>query len=260
MGPARRSANPAIATRPPPRQKTANENRLLATLPAHEYDRILPLLDVIPLKLKEVLHKPGDPVNHVYFPGGGFCSVLTVLEDGDMVEVATVGREGMVGVSAITNGAAPEPSVTMVQAEAPLCYRMATGAFCQEMERRGAFSTVVARYAQAFVGFVMQSTACNAVHSVEQRLARWLLTAQDRVERNQFPLTQEFVAMMLGATRPTVTVVAGTLQRAGLITYHRGHVTIVDREGLERASCECYRTATALLNAVISQSVVEIVA
>jgi Mn-dependent DtxR family transcriptional regulator len=96
----------------------------------------------------------------------------------------------------------------------------------------------------------MQSTACNAVHSVEQRLARWLLTAHDRVERNEFPLTQEFVAMMLGATRPTVTVVAGTLQRAGLITYHRGHVTIVDRAGLENASCECHRVAAALLAAV----------
>lgn len=97
---------------------------------------------------------------------------------------------------------------------------------------------------------VMQSTACNAVHSVEQRLARCLLMAQDRVGGNEFPLTQEFVAMMLGATRPTVTVVAGTLQRAGLSTYHRGHVTVVDRKGLEEASCECYRAATDLLQAV----------
>jgi CRP-like cAMP-binding protein len=252
MGPARRSKNPASATRPPPQRRTANPNRLLAALPPEDYDRIAPLLDLIPLKLKAVLHKPGEPVNHVYFPGGGFCSVLTVLEDGDMVEVATIGREGMVGVSAIMNGDAPEPSITMVQAETSVCYRMATAAFTHEMERRGAFSAVVARYAQALVGFVMQSTACNAVHSIEQRLARWLLTAQDRVERNEFPLTQEFVAMMLGATRPTVTVVAGTLQRAGLITYHRGKVSVVDREGLESASCECYRTAAALLSGAVN--------
>ncbi|HWW82523.1 MAG TPA: Crp/Fnr family transcriptional regulator [Vicinamibacterales bacterium] len=254
MGRARRSTNPASATRPPPSKKAVNPNRLLAALPLDDYARIAPLLAVVPLKLKEILHKPGDPVDHVYFPGGGFCSVLTVLSDGDMIEVATIGREGMVGTSAIMNGAAPEPSVTMVQAETLQCYRMATGAFCQEIERRGVFSVIVARYAQALIGFVMQGTACNAVHSIEQRLARWLLTAQDRVDRNEFPLTQEFVAMMLGATRPTVTVVAGTLQRAGLITYHRGRVTVVDREGLERASCECYRVAAALLKSVISPS------
>src|SRR6185436_13582130 len=110
------------------------------------------------------------------------------------------------------------------------------------------------RFSQALVGFIMQSTACNAMHSVEQRLARWLLMAQDRMGRDDFPLTQEFVAMMLGASRPTVTVVAGTLQKAGLITYHRGRVTIVDREKLESASCECYRTATELLRAVTDSS------
>jgi len=113
------------------------------------------------------------------------------------------------------------------------------------------FFKLLARYSQALVGGIMQSTACNAVHSIEQRLARWLLMASDRVGKNEFPLTQEFVAMMLGATRPTVTLVAGTLQRAGLIKYHRGHVTVVNRTGLEAASCECYRTATKLLQNVV---------
>jgi len=155
----------------------------------------------------------------------------------------------MVGMSAVLD-AGPIPSLAMVQAEMDVCYRMTTGAFRTEMDRRGPFHALMTRYAQALVGFVMQSTACNAVHSVEQRLARWLLMAHDRVERNEFPLTQEFVAMMLGATRPTVTGVAGTLQRAGLITYHRGRVTVVDRTALERASCECYRTATKLLHNV----------
>ena len=130
---------------------------------------------------------------------------------------------------------------------------MSRADFRREMDQRGAFYELIAKYLHAFYGVVAQSTACNAVHSVEQRLARWLLMAHDRVGRNDFPLTQEFVAMMLGATRPTVTVVAGTLQRAGLITYHRGHVTIVDREKLESASCECYGAATALLKRVTAK-------
>jgi len=234
---------------------TTSENFLLAALPAEVFDRIKPALDVIPLTLKDVLHKPGEPIEHVYFPGSGFCSVLTVLEDGSMVEVATVGREGMVGVSAVLRGDACDPSATMVQVDSDVCYRMSAHAFGAELDRRGEFSAILGRYAQAFLGFVMQSTACNAMHSIEQRLARWLLMAHDRVERDEFPLTQEFVAMMLGATRPTVTVVAGTLQRADLIAYQRGRVTIVDRRRLERASCECYRTATALLSGATKRAI-----
>jgi len=166
-----------------------------------------------------------------------------------MVEVATVGREGMLGTSAVFNGD-PSPSAAMVQTETDTCYRMPANVFREEMNRKDAFQDLMVRYAQALSGFIMQSTACNAVHSAEQRLARWLLLAHDRVGKNEFPLTQEFVAMMLGVSRPTVTVVAGTLQKAGLITYHRGHLTIVDRERLEAASCECYETATAPLKNV----------
>jgi CRP-like cAMP-binding protein len=235
------------ASRPPPR------NHLLASLPSADFDRLASTLDVMPLELKRILHKAGDTVEHVYFPGGGFLSVLTVLEDGGRVEVATIGREGVAGLPAAMDGGDPSPSETLVQAEMDTCYRMSRTNFRREMDRRGAFYELIAKYMQAFYGVVAQSTACNAVHSVEQRLARWLLMAHDRVGRNDFPLTQEFVAMMLGATRPTVTVVAGTLQRAGLITYHRGHVTIVDREKLELASCECYLAATALLKRVTAQ-------
>ena len=234
------------ATRPPP------INALLAALPSADYARIAPTLSVIPLKLKETLQKAGEVVQQVYFPGGGFISVLTVLEDGRMVEVATVGREGVAGLPAALNGD-PSPSEAFVQAESDTCYRMPTTAFRMEMDRGGPFSELITRYLHALFGLVMQSTACNAVHSVEQRLARWLLMAQDRVGANDFPLTQEFVAMMLGVTRPSVTVVAGTLQKAGLITYRRGHVTIVDREKLEEASCECYRAATDLLNRVTAK-------
>src|SRR5438034_4675888 len=233
------------SNRPPP------ANNLLAALPADDYARLAPTLGIIPLKLKRFLHKPGEAVDQVYFPGGGFASVVTVLKDGSMVEVATIGREGMLGMSAALSRE-PSPAATMVQAETDTCYTMSAEAFRKEMDRRGAFYDLLTRYGQALIGFIMQSTACNAVHSVEQRLARWLLMAQDRMGTEEFPLTQEFVAMMLGATRPTVTVVAGTLQRAGLITYHRGRVTILDREKLESASCECYRAATELLQAVTS--------
>ena len=127
---------------------------------------------------------------------------------------------------------------------------MNVDAFRREIDRRSAFYELMAPYEQALFAFVAQSTACNAIHSVEQRLARWLLMAQDRMASDEFPLTQEFVAMMLGASRPTVTVVAGTLQKAGLIKYRHGSVTIVDREHLEAASCECYRAATDLLKRV----------
>jgi CRP-like cAMP-binding protein len=228
-------------------------NLVLAALPKPDRERLLASLDVVPLKLKDFLHKPGERIQFVYFPGGGFLSIVTVLEDGGMVEVATIGREGVVGVTAVLDGI-PLPSASMVQGESDTCYRMTADAFRREMGHRGAFYELLTRYSQAFVGVIMQSTACNAVHSVEQRLARWLLMAQDRMAANEFPLTQEFVAMMLGATRPTVTIVAGTLQRAGLITYHRGRVVVLDREGLESASCECYRAATNLLQAVTSVS------
>ena len=226
-----------------------NRNLLLAALPAEEYQRIVQSLDTIPLKLRSLLHRSGDPVEHVYFPGGGFCSMVTVLKDGGMVEVATIGREGVVGVTAVLDGN-PVSSTSMVQGETDICYRMKADVFRREMDRRGVFYELLTHYAQALVGFIMQSTACNAVHSVEQRLARWLLMARDRMGSDEFPLTQEFVAMMLGASRPTVTIVASTLQKAGLITYHRGSLRILDGERLEAASCECYRTTTDLLKAV----------
>jgi CRP-like cAMP-binding protein len=138
----------------------------------------------------------------------------------------------------------------MVQGATETCYRLNAKAFRGEIDRRGAFHELMAHYAQALFGFVAQSTGCNAIHSVEQRLARWLLMAHNRMESDEFPLTQEFVAMMLGASRPTVTIVAGTLQKAGLIKYRHDRVTVVDRENLEAASCECYRATTDLLQRV----------
>ena len=231
-------------SRPPP------ANHLLAALPDDDYARVAPTLRNTPLKLKRFLHNPGDPIDQVYFPGGGFISVVTVLKDGSMVEVVTIGREGMLGTPAAVLNGDPSPAAAMVQAETDVCYTMSAEAFRLEMDRGGPFYDVVTRYGQALVGSVMQSAACNAVHSVEQRLSRWLLLAHDRIGSDDFPLTQEFAAMMLGTSRPTVTVVAGTLQKAGLIKYHRGHVTITNRGNLEAASCECYQTATDLLRTV----------
>ena len=224
-------------------------NRLLTALPRADQDRLRSTLDVVALPVKQILHRPGGPIDYVYFPTLGFCSELTVLESGAMVEVATVGGEGMVGIFAIDD-AEPAPSVSMVQAAMDGCYRLPAERFREEMNRGGAFRALMNRYLQAHVGSIMQSTACNAIHTVEQRLARWLLMAHDRVGSNAFPLTQEFVAMMLGVSRPAVTIVAGTLQAAGLITYRRGHVAILDREQLEAASCECYRVVARLLASV----------
>jgi CRP-like cAMP-binding protein len=224
-------------------------NRLLAALPLADYMRLAPKLEIVLPKLKQFVHRPGEPIEYVYFPGGGFFSELTVLANGDMVEVATIGREGMTGVAAVLN-LGPAPAATMVQADMEICHRLTAADFRHEMDQHGAFAALITRYSQALLGVIMQSTACNAVHSLEQRLARWLLMAHDRVAKEEFLLTQEFVAMMLGAARPTVSIVAGALQKAKLIKYHRGQVKIVNRDGLEAASCECYAAATALLDGV----------
>jgi len=221
------------------------ENLLLASLPPGDLRRILPQLETVPLKLKEVLHKPGEPIEYVYFPGNGFCSIVTVLEDGSMVEAATVGREGLVGLAA-TVKENPLSTASMVQSDIEICYRMKASAFREEMERCGPFHDVICRYGQALMAFVMQTAACNAAHSIEQRFARWLLVAQDRMDADDFLLTQEFIAMMLGASRSTVSEIAAELQKAGFITYSRGRVSILDRAALEAAACECYKTGAAL--------------
>jgi CRP-like cAMP-binding protein len=240
---------PSASRSPSEAPSPAAANDLLAALPPDVLQRLSPALELVSLALKEILHRPGDPIEYVYFPGAGFVSELTVLESGDMVEVATVGREGMVGIFA-SDGEERAPSLSMVQVASDVCYRLRAMEFREEMGRRGAFHQLMMRYMHAHVGLIMQSTACNAMHTVEQRLARWLLMAHDRVGVDDFPLTQEFLAMMLGVSRPSVTIVAGTLQKAGLITYHRGHLKIVNREQLEAASCECYRVVRNLLASV----------
>src|SRR5262245_32853120 len=209
------------------RPLSAIRNHLLAALPPIERGLLLSKLSITSTPRNAILHKPGEPIDRVYFPTEGFCSLVNVLHSGRMVEVGAVGREGMLGLAASVAGGT-SPALTMVQRESDSCYSLTADVFREELDRRGAFCILVARYAHAFAASVMQSTACNAAHSVERRLARWLLQAHDRLERNEFAVTQELVAMMLGVSRPMVSIVAGTLQKAGLIMYRRGHVTITN--------------------------------
>lgn len=215
-------------------------NKLLASLPADEYQRVSSELTWRPLKVRQVLHKHGDPLAEVYFPGRSVCSITNVMEDGSVVEVATVGQEGLVGVAAVF-GAPVATGEASVQIPGEPAAVMGIEAFRREMDRRGTFHDRVTKYSQAFVNMLMQSVACNGLHSAEQRCCRWLLTTHDRIGQDEFPLTHEFLASMLGVRRPTVTLVMAELTRAGVVSHVRGHVRIVDRTGLEDASCECYR-------------------
>ena len=216
-------------------------NRLLAALPRDDYRRLMPHLTTVPIKVKQVLHKHGEVVKDVFFPNVGVCSMTTVMTDGSMVEVATIGNEGLVGINAFL-GDNVTPGATMVQVGSGTAVRMGVAEFKREVRRGGAFQDVVNRYAQALVATMMQSVACNTLHPLRQRCARWLLSTQDRVAGGSFGLSHEFLAVMLGAQRPTVTLVAGSLQKSGLIRYKHGQVTILDRDGLEAAACECYGT------------------
>lgn len=221
-------------------------NRLLAALPAAEFNRILPHLQTVPLVRRQVLLKRGDPISHVFFPNAGVCSVTAMMKNGTAVEVATVGDEGMIGISAFLGGNAM-PGETMVQVPSAepaemTAERMPIKAFQRALDKRGVLWDGISRYSQGTVALIMQSTACMALHTVPQRCCRWLLMTHDRIRHDEFHLSQEFLAMMLGASRPTVTLVARALQQAGLIRYTHARMTILDRRGLEAASCECYAT------------------
>lgn len=214
-------------------------NKLLAALPEGDYQRLLPVLNTIPLAFKHVLQKPGETAQHIYFPGDGACSITRLMENGRMVEVATVGNEGFIGINAVFGGTLTLSGV-VVKVPDGAARVMPVRSFHREMRRRGPFASVINRLAQGFVASLMQSAACHAVHSVEQRCARWLLTTGDHVSDDEFPLTQEFVAVLLGVRRPTVTLALGALQHAGLIEYGPGRVIILDRVALKDAACECY--------------------
>ena len=220
-------------------------NRLLSTLPPEDRQRIVSQLTTIPLKFKQVLLKQDGPILDVYFPGGGACSLTKSMEDGATAEVGTIGNEGMIG-SSVFFGDVQSHTEAIVQVEGDKGYKMPVAAFLGEMERRGAFYNRVIRYHQALAIQIQQTTACNALHPAEQRCCRWLLMTRDRVATDELKLTHEFLAIMLGVRRPTVTLIVGSLEKAGLITNgHRGAIVITDRKKLEAASCECYATVKA---------------
>lgn len=224
-----------------------HENRILACLPAEDRARLLSKLAPVFLRVRTVLFEPGQLVDAVYFPLDGVVSLVTPLEDGAIVEVATVGNEGVVGVPLIFGGALAVRAISQV---AGRCLTMSADAFLEAMANSHPISQMVQTYVLALFGQISQAAACNRLHNNEERLSRWLLMSHDRIGADKFMITQEFLAQMLGSRRATVTLSAGVLQKAGLIRYHRGHVEIVDRAGLESVSCECYRVIKSELDKV----------
>ncbi|MGH9164315.1 MAG: Crp/Fnr family transcriptional regulator [Acidimicrobiales bacterium] len=220
-------------------------NRLLAALPAVDRERLAPHLKFERVELKQLIFGLGGPIDCVYFPQNAVISILTTMDDDTGVEIATVGNEGMVGVPLFL-GSDNMPTREFSQAQVPgEVVRMDASTFRQELVRGGSFNGVMQRYVLAFFGQTSQQVACNSLHSIEERCSRWLLLTHDRVEADEFPLTQEFLSEMLGVRLASVSVVAGVLQRAGFIRFRRGRMTVVDREGLEDSACECYRIIRA---------------
>jgi CRP-like cAMP-binding protein len=218
------------------------KNHLLAALPAKDFRRLLPLLTTVPIRLKQVLQKPGEPLRAVYFLNGGAASIVTILADGTMVEAATVGCEGMLGIEAFLSVRPVARGKTLMQVQVPDtdAERLSVEDFRREVAVGGALHDLMGRYTQVIIAHLMQSTACNARHDMQQRCARWLLMTHDRMHQQDFNLSHEFLAAMLGVHRPTVSVAAAALQQAGLIRYTHGRITVRNRNGLEKASCECY--------------------
>jgi CRP-like cAMP-binding protein len=213
-------------------------NFLLAALPDATYELLLPFLERVPLPFREVLQEPNKLMPYVYFPLSGVVSQVVIMEDGTVVEVATIGNEGVVGLPIFWGGdTIPAQYFVQVPGEA---LRMSSQRFKELSRSVEQVRTMLEFYTQAIFVFVAQSAACNRTHSIKQRCARWLITTQDRVGADQFPLTQEFLGQMLGVRRAGVNEVATELQHDGLIDYNRGTITITNRQGLEEQACECY--------------------
>lgn len=218
--------------------QTLNQNRLLAILPAEIFERIFPLLELISMPLGEVLSEPGRPLQHVYFPTTAIVSLQYVMENGASGEIAGVGNEGVLGFSLFLDGKTTPSRATVLAAGCG--YRLKGRLMMEEFNRAGPMMRLMLRYTQALIAQISQTAACNRHHSVEQQLCRWLLLALDRLPSSELTMTQEMIAGILGVRREGVTEAAGNLQRAGLISYRRGHITVVDRSGLETRACECY--------------------
>jgi len=220
------------------------QNNLLNALPAADYERLFPHLELVPMPLGEVLYESGDKLRHAYFPTTCIVSKLNVMENGASAEIAVVGNDGMIGV-ALFMGGNTMPNRAVVQS-AGYAYRLRAHLLMLEFDRSGgrrsgALNHLLLRYTQVLITQMAQTAVCNRHHSVDQQLCRWLLLSLDRLASNELIMTQELIANMLGVRREGVTEAAGKLQRARLIDYNRGHITVLDRPGLESRVCECYQ-------------------
>jgi CRP-like cAMP-binding protein len=214
------------------------DNALLAVLPDAERARWLAQLEPVELPLGAVLYEAGNRLTHVYFPTTAIVSLICVMDSGATTEIAIVGNEGVVGVSLFMGGESTT-SRAVVQS-AGLGYRLKANQMMEEFNRTGPVMYLLLRYTQALITQMAQTAVCNRHHSLDQQLCRWLLLSMDRLRSNELVVTQELIANLLGVRREGVTEAAGRLHAAGLITYRRGHITVLDRAGLERRSCECY--------------------
>lgn len=215
------------------------QNRLLAALPAAEYRRLEPHLEPISMRLGAVLYESGTRLSHIYFPTTSIISLLYVMADGASSETAAVGKEGIVGVPLFTGGGSM-PNRGVVR-NAGHGYRLKEQILKQEFNRLGALHDVLLRYTQALMTQMAQTAVCNRHHSVSQQLCRWLLLSLDRLDSNELSMTQELIANMLGVRREGITEAAGKLQHSGVISYCRGHITVLNRPALEARVCECYQ-------------------
>ena len=228
------------------------QNHLLASLPTADLGRLAAHLELVPLQLGEMLYEPGEQLQYAYFPTTSIVSLHYVLESGAMAESAGVGNEGLVGIALFMGG--DTMSSSAVVQTGGHAYRLAGRLLKQEFNRAGSMHLLLLRYTQALITQVSLTAVCNRHHSVEQQLCGWLLRTLDRVPSRELVMTQELVASMLGVRREGITESAGNLQRAGVIRYRRGHITVLDRSGLETRVCECYAVVKQELNRLLSDA------
>ncbi len=236
-----------LTTSPP---HSPNLNHLLASLPAAEFERLAVHLELVPMALGEVLYEPGGQLQHAYFPTTAIVSLHYVMESGASAETAGVGNEGVVGISLFMGGGTT-PSSAVVQT-AGHAYRLESRFLMQEFNRAGLMQGLLLRYTQALITQMTQTAACNRHHSIEQQLCRWLLLTLDRLLSNELVMTHELVAGMLGVRREGISEAAGRLQHAGFIRYRRGHITVLERAGLETRVCECYAVVKKEISRLLS--------
>jgi len=222
-------------------------NKILSALPHEEYERLRPKLRETQIKIGEILYRPEEPIDFVYFINRGIVSWLATLEDGNTVEAGVIGLEGIAGV-AVLLGAASTPNVALVQSEVD-ALKISSRELIEEFRRNAELNRLILRFTHLLFTQVAQTAACNRLHTLDQRLARWLLMTRDRVSGDEFTLTQEFLSRMLGVRRAGVSVAANDLRQSGLIDYHRGNIKILNRQGLEAQSCECYQIVKQEYNA-----------